>query len=115
MEIVKAYSDFTPLLPSPLRDGDFVGILWFFRNIVRRQRKKIRSLRAEQAADTAATAVDAPPHGISDQDEGGHKAANAARQDRMNAVPDSKRIMALIVIFCIVIVFWMVFIKTARR
>ncbi len=85
-----------------------VGILWYFRNLVESTDKN--PLRdAEQAADTAATAVDAPPHGISDQDEGGHKAANAARQDRMNAVPDSKRIMALIVIFLIVIVFWMVF------
>ena len=85
-----------------------VGILWFFRNMVEDTGKN--PLRdAEQAADTAATAVDAPPHGISEQDEGGHKAANAARQDRMNAVPDSKRIMALIVIFAIVIVFWMVF------
>ncbi len=85
-----------------------VGILWFFRNSVESTNKN--PLRdAEQAADTAATAVDVPPHGISDQDEGGHTAANKARQDTMNAVPDSKRIMALIVIFAIVIVFWMVF------
>ncbi len=85
-----------------------VGILWFFRNQVENTSKN--PLRdANQAADAVATSVDAPPHGISDQDEGGHKAANAARQDRMNAVPDSKRIMALIVIFLIVIVFWMVF------
>ncbi len=53
--------------------------------------------------------VDAPPHGISDQDEGGHKAANRARQDLMNTVPNSRRVMALLVIFAIVIVFWMVF------
>ncbi len=85
-----------------------VGILWFFRNRVENTNQDpLRS--AEQAADVAATSVDAPPHGISDQDEGGHKAANKARQDTMNAVPDSKRIMALIVIFAIVIVFWMVF------
>ena len=85
-----------------------VGILWFFKNSVENNEKNpLRS--ANQAADVAATAVDAPPHGIIDQDEGGHKAANQARQDTMNAVPDSKRIMALIVIFAIVIVFWMVF------
>ncbi|MCY7375633.1 MAG: peptide MFS transporter [Pyrinomonadaceae bacterium] len=85
-----------------------VGILWFFRNLVENNdRNPLRS--ANQAADVAATSVDAPPHGISDQNEGGHDAANKARQDTMNAVPDSKRIMALIVIFAIVIVFWMVF------
>ncbi len=85
-----------------------VSVLWFFRNHVENT-GKMPIGDANQAADTAATAVDAPPHGISDQDEGGYKAANAARQDRMNAVPDSKRIMALVVIFLIVIVFWMVF------
>jgi POT family proton-dependent oligopeptide transporter len=85
-----------------------VAILWFFKSTVEGTDKNpLRS--AEQAADTAATAVDAPPHGISDQDEGGHKAANQARQDLMNTVPDWKRIAALIVIFIIVIVFWMVF------
>lgn len=85
-----------------------VGILWYFRNLVEDPQKD--ALRdANQAADTAATATDAPPHGISDQDEGGHKAANAARQNLMNTVPDWKRILALCVIFAIVIVFWMVF------
>lgn len=85
-----------------------VGILWYFKNLVEDPKKD--ALRdATQAADTAATTVDAPPHGVSDQDEGGHKAANAARQNLMNSVPDWKRIMALIVVFAIVIVFWMVF------
>ena len=65
-----------------------------------------------EKANTAATAVDAPPHGVSDQERDENAAprtANQARQDTMNAVPDWKRIMALIVIFAIVIVFWMVF------
>ncbi|MCD9186685.1 MAG: peptide MFS transporter [Pyrinomonadaceae bacterium] len=85
-----------------------VGILWYFKNLVEDPKKD--ALRdGQQAADTAATTVDAPPHGVSDQDEGGHRAADAARQDLMNSVPDWKRIMALIVIFAIVIVFWMVF------
>jgi len=51
-------------------------------------------------ADAAATAVDAPPHEISDQNE---------KARMMAAVPEGKRIMALIVVFLIVIVFWMVF------
>ncbi len=85
-----------------------VGILWYFKNLVEEPKKNPIS-DANQAADSAATATDAPPHGISDQDEGGHKAANAARQNLMNTVPNSKRILALIVIFAIVIVFWMVF------
>jgi POT family proton-dependent oligopeptide transporter len=86
-----------------------VGILWFFKNEVEGTERRDPLSSANQAADAAATAVDVPPHGISDQDEGGQNAANTARQDRMNAVPDSRRIMALIVIFAIVIVFWMVF------
>lgn len=109
MEIVKAYFGFhAAFAVAAFGMLISVGILWFFKNSVENTEKNpLRS--PNQAADVAATSVDAPPHGISDQDEGGHQAANAARQDRMNAVPDSKRIMALIVIFAIVIVFWMVF------
>jgi POT family proton-dependent oligopeptide transporter len=62
----------------------------------------------DTAADTAATATDAPPHGVSHQDE-----ANAGRQATMDAVPESRRIIALIVIFAVVIVFWMVFHQNA--
>ena len=99
-----------------------VAILWYFKNLVLAADRKrdvgepvIESLAAgdsQQAADTAATATDAPPHGISDQDEGGHaKGArgDAGRSAEMLAVPNWKRVMALIVIFIIVIVFWMVF------
>lgn len=61
--------------------------------------------RGEQTvADTAAVAVDAPPHGVSHQE-----AANASRRAVMDAVPDWKRVGALLVIFAIVVVFWMVF------
>ena len=91
-----------------------VATLWYFKGMVedpealgRRQNRD-----ATQAADTAATATDAPPHGISDQDEGrDHKGAagDAGRSALMDAVPNWKRVMALIVIFIIVIVFWMVF------
>jgi POT family proton-dependent oligopeptide transporter len=110
MEIVKAYFGFhAAFAVAAFGMLISVGILWFFKNSVEGTEKRNPLASPNQAADVAATAVDAPPHGISDQDEGGHQAANAARQDRMNAVPDWKRIMALIVIFAIVIVFWMVF------
>jgi POT family proton-dependent oligopeptide transporter len=110
MEIVKAYFGFhAAFAVAAFGMLISVGILWFFKNSVEGTEKRNPLASPNQAADIAATTVDAPPHGISEQDEGGHKAANAARQDRMNAVPDSKRIMALIVIFAIVIVFWMVF------
>jgi POT family proton-dependent oligopeptide transporter len=79
-----------------------VAILWIFKNSVERSNKS--SLNSpEQAADTAATAVDAPPHGVS------HQAESLRRSSVMDAVPDWKRIMALMLIFAIVIVFWMVF------
>ncbi|HEV2764476.1 MAG TPA: peptide MFS transporter, partial [Pyrinomonadaceae bacterium] len=61
----------------------------------------------DTAADTAATATDAPPHGVSHQDEA------ASRQSVMDAVPEWKRIVALVVIFAVVIVFWMVFHQNA--
>jgi proton-dependent oligopeptide transporter, POT family len=86
-----------------------VAILWYFKNLVS---TADRNRDAQQAADTAATATDAPPHGISDQDEGGHAkgaGGDAGRSAEMLAVPNWKRVMALIVIFLIVIVFWMVF------
>jgi proton-dependent oligopeptide transporter, POT family len=99
-----------------------VGILWYFKNLVMAADRKrthgepvIESIAAgdpQQAADTAATATDAPPHGVSDQDEGGHAkgaSGDAGRDAAMLAVPNWKRVMALIVIFLIVIVFWMVF------
>ncbi|HEY0460367.1 MAG TPA: peptide MFS transporter [Pyrinomonadaceae bacterium] len=109
MEIVKAYFGFhVAFAVAAFGMLISVGILWYFKNSVETPNKNPSS-DAEQAADTAATAVDAPPHGISNQDEGGHTAANNARQALMDAVPDWKRIMALIVIFLIVIVFWMVF------
>lgn len=85
-----------------------VAVLWMFKNDVENTERNPLS-SAEGAADTAATAVDAPPHGISNQKESAQTSANNARQDRMNAVPDWKRVAALIVIFLIVIVFWMVF------
>ncbi|HEX5736486.1 MAG TPA: peptide MFS transporter [Blastocatellia bacterium] len=72
-----------------------VLILWKFkRHVEAADRPGSRSPKT--AADTAAVAVDAPPTGIS-------------HQNPIDAVPDWKRVGALIVIFLIVIVFWMVF------
>ncbi len=108
MEIVKAYFGFhAAFAVAAFGMVISVAILWIFKNDVEDQSKDALS-DADQAADTAATAVDAPPHGISHQDE--IHAANArSKSALMDAVPDWKRIMALIVIFLIVIVFWMVF------
>jgi POT family proton-dependent oligopeptide transporter len=74
-----------------------VLILAFFKKHIEGDERGTSPLRsATQAADAAATAVDAPPHGVS-------------RQDELEAVPERKRIFALLVIFLIVIVFWMCF------
>jgi len=103
MEIVQAKFGFHPAFAvAAFGMVISVAILWIFKNSVEQPNQS--SLRdAEQAADTAAVAVDAPPHGVSHQNE------NARRSNIMDAVPDWKRIMALILVFAIVIVFWMVF------
>lgn len=109
MEVVKSNFGFHPAFAvAAFGMLISVGILWYFRGLVEDPDKD--ALRdGTQAADTAATTVDAPPHGVSDQDEGGHRNANASRQSLMDSVPEWKRIAALIVVFLIVIVFWMVF------
>ena len=70
-----------------------VSVLQMFKREVERSR---HDLTPKAQADAAAVAVDAPPSGIS-------------KQAAMEAVPEWKRIGALIVIFLIVIVFWMAF------
>jgi proton-dependent oligopeptide transporter, POT family len=67
-----------------------VAVLYQFKREVEAPR------HAPLPADGAAVAVDAPPSALS-------------RQTAMDAVPEWKRIGALIVIFLIVIVFWMIF------
>ncbi len=80
-----------------------VFIMWKFKRFVEdAEQSSIGDARA--VADAAAVAVDAPPSGMSSQDE-----ANASRHETLHAVPEWKRIGALIVIYLIVIVFWMVF------
>ncbi len=81
-----------------------VGILWKFKSHVMAADNAHGN--GDQTADSAATATDAPPHGVSDQ---APRNASQMASDLMNTVSDGKRITALIVIFLIVIVFWMVF------
>ncbi|CAA9375499.1 MAG: Di-tripeptide/cation symporter [uncultured Pyrinomonadaceae bacterium] len=114
MEIVKSYAGFhAAFAVAAFGMLISVGILWYFKNHVEQPDELAnRKLNREtEKANTAATAVDAPPTGISDQerDENPPRSADQSRQDLMNTVPNWKRIMALIVIFAIVIVFWMVF------
>ena len=96
-----------------------VGILWRYKRYVEDPPKN--AILEEPPGDVAPTATDLPPQGVSQQTEGGpdrgaadgRRAATAAgasaRSGAMDAVPEWKRIFALIVIFAIVIVFWMVF------
>ncbi|HKQ05808.1 MAG TPA: peptide MFS transporter [Blastocatellia bacterium] len=71
-----------------------LAILWRFKHYVEEKKKALTGPR--EMADAAATTADAPPAGIS-------------RQSAMDAVPEWKRIGALVVVFLVVIVFWMVF------
>ncbi len=91
-----------------------VAILWWFKNEVEDPDALALRQNGTQLADAAATAVDAPPHGVSSQDEGDEAGLPAAddgtpKSNLIDSVPDFKRVGALIVIFLIVIVFWMVF------
>src|SRR4051812_18235112 len=80
-----------------------IFVLWKWKKHVE-MADTAASRAATTMADTAAVTEDAPPHGISQQDTD-----NATRRAVMDAVPDWKRVGALIVIFGIVVVFWMVF------
>ncbi len=100
-----------------------VGILWKFKKYV--EEPKQGAILEQPPGDVAPVTADAPPEGVSHQgksDEeratpttpGGMFArssadASAKRAGVMEAVPESRRVFALIVIFIIVIVFWMVF------
>lgn len=114
MEIVKAYFGFhAAFAVAAFGMVISVSILWYFKNLV--EGADTKAGNGVQAADAAATAVDAPPHGVSDQEEGGHPSAGShaaharSKQALMDSVPNWKRIVALLIIFAIVIVFWMVF------
>ena len=117
MEIVKAYFGFhAAFAVAAFGMVLSVAVLWYFKEHVKSADKQMLRIGEhqvlavehgdDQPADAAATATDAPPHGVSHQDE---RSASQRASDLMQTVPDSKRIMALIVVFAIVIVFWMVF------
>ncbi|HEY2918720.1 MAG TPA: peptide MFS transporter [Candidatus Binatia bacterium] len=72
-----------------------VFILWKWKKYIEHADHPITK-RAKTAANVAAVTVDAPP-------------ASVSRQLPIDAVPDWKRVSALVVIFGIVVVFWMVF------
>jgi POT family proton-dependent oligopeptide transporter len=77
-----------------------VAILWWFKRDVQAADERATAVkRGKQAADAAAVSVDAPPSETSQQDG----------RSALDRVSDSRRVIALIVIFIIVIVFWMVF------
>jgi POT family proton-dependent oligopeptide transporter len=112
MEIVKAYFGFhAAFAVAAFGMVLSVAVLYFFKEHIKQADNKNALSDADQAADTAATGTDAPPHGVSHQDtrSDDQKAESRRASDLMNTVSDNKRIMALIVIFLIVIVFWMVF------
>ncbi|MGQ0542802.1 MAG: peptide MFS transporter [Blastocatellia bacterium] len=107
MEIVRAYFGFhAAFAVAAFGMVLSVFVLWYWKEHVKSADNK-HSLSASEQADAAATAVDAPPHDASHQQD--TRNASQKASDLMNTVSDSKRIMALIVIFLIVIVFWMVF------
>ncbi len=84
MELVKSYFGFhAAFAVAAFGMLISVGILWYFKSYVENP-----TIAKSSVADTA---------------------SNDARQSLMNAVPNWKRIVALIVVFAIVIVFWMVF------
>jgi POT family proton-dependent oligopeptide transporter len=103
MEVVKRSFGFHPAF-AVAAFGMIISvtILWVFKNAVETQYRNQLS-GASQMADVAATAVDAPPHGVS------HQEAASSTANVMKAVPEGHRVMALIVVFAIIIVFWMIF------
>ncbi len=101
MEIVRAYFGFhAAFAVAAFGMVLSVLVLWKWKEHIKIADNKHALSGAEQA-DAAATAVDAPPHEVSDQ---GERTTSQKAMDLMNTVSDGKRIMALIVI-----VFWMVF------
>jgi proton-dependent oligopeptide transporter, POT family len=99
-----------------------VGILWKFKKYVEEPKKG--AILKQPAGDVAPVTADAPPKGVSHQGKGEDErtpttpggmfardsaGASAERAGVMDAVPESRRVFALLVIFAIVIVFWMVF------
>jgi POT family proton-dependent oligopeptide transporter len=74
-----------------------VGILWAFKHHVVDRASEKQADSATRQADSAAVTEDAPPSEASQQ------------KSRLESVPEARRIAALLVVYAIVIVFWMVF------
>lgn len=119
MEIARAYFGFhVAFAIAAFGMVISVFVLWNWKSLVMSADRKAGAIvidehvieavefKDDQPADAAATAVDAPPHAVSDQ---GERTKSQKAMDLMNTVSEGKRIMALIVVFIIVIVFWMVF------
>lgn len=103
MEIVKAYFGFHPAFAvAAFGMVISVGILWYFKGEVERadelaqRRTKVEEPTIQDVDDD--TVSDLPPANLDEQ-----------AASRMASVPNWKRVAALIVIFAIVIIFWMVF------
>ncbi|MEO8434316.1 MAG: peptide MFS transporter [Pyrinomonadaceae bacterium] len=109
MEIVKAKFGYHPAFAvAAFGMLISVGILWRFKRHV--EEPKAGAILKEPVGDVAPVTADAPPQGVSRQGKGAEASdAHSKRAGLMDAVPEWKRIAALIVIFLIVIVFWMVF------
>ena len=108
MEIVKAKFGYHPAFAvAAFGMLISVGILWKFKRHV--EPAKAGAILDQPIGDVAPVSSDAPPQGVSRQGKGTTADAHSQRAGLMDAVPEWKRIMALIVIFIIVIVFWMVF------
>jgi POT family proton-dependent oligopeptide transporter len=75
-----------------------VAILWYFKGLVSHADRSAETVASDAAA--AAAASEGEPEVVG---------SNAHSAAMMKSVPDWKRIMALIVVFAIVIVFWMAF------
>ena len=96
MEIVQSRFGYHPAF-AVAAGGMLISvlILWRMKKYVEMADRPGRR-GASETANAAAVTVDAPP-------------ASVSHQNAIDAVPDWKRVAALIVIFLIVIVFWMVF------
>ncbi len=107
MEVVRAYFGFhAASAVAAFGMVISVAILWKFKNIV--EDPNALADRQTARANRAAGIVETPAE-IEHVDDGGDAAKARNKQSLMDTVPDWKRVAALIVIFLIVIVFWMVF------
>ncbi len=100
MEVVKQKFGFHPAFAvAAFGMVISVAVLWYFKeHVMQADIKNALKIGDHVIMDQNATAEDAP-----------EKSAAQKASDLMNTVSDGKRIGALIVIFAIVIVFWMVF------